>query len=549
MFKSLKNIVFIFSASLAFAGTSHALTHDGSLVILPLEGKGGLSPYSFVSDNVEPALSGQVKVVDSKGYFRELRRQRLPAKKAFTKRIIMKVAPKIGAQQALVLESTSVEEGSGRRRRQVAMLRAAMIDVERGTSLFVYQWPLAEGKFTPRIARDLVRRVLEVLPERAQIQSGGFAAADGWSADSVASDSWSSGTSTWEESKPLEEPQPAASTAAPVAPEPQEPAAVTTSQPTTRGVEVVETTDSGFDVGLSNPYEDIAAPAFTETATPEPASSLSPSPQATAVAAAEAVESAEPPVSRPWLFVSLGGGAMQRVGYVPKPTSDGSNPTTYAACFCGPLGEINPMFGSAAATLELYPFRINGGDGLAHLGIRADVAVGSVTTSQSNGESFSSMVVDWDAAAVYDIPLWNALTAPVLSISVGYSSLTFPLEAGPFPGLTYTGPSFGLNGSLPLGGGVALEGSGGLRLPLTISSDEATFSSGVSAWGWTASLGATYDFEEVVGIPMAFALEAKFLGLNGTLSGESVLPGDVAVNEASLVDVYRSVQSSLKFSF
>ena len=59
----------------------------------------------------------------------------------------------------------------------------------------------ARGKFSARIARDLVRRVLEVLPERAQFQSGGFAAADGWSADSVSSDAWSSGESSWEEEK------------------------------------------------------------------------------------------------------------------------------------------------------------------------------------------------------------------------------------------------------------------------------------------------------------------------------------------------------------
>ena len=265
---------------------------------------------------------------------------------------------------------------------------------------------------------------------------------------------------------------------------------------------------------------------------------------------AQTIETAsEPPVERQWLKVSFGGGAMQRVGYVPKPTSDGSNPTTYAACFCGPLGEINPMFASVVSTVELYPFRINGGDGLAHLGLRADVSVGSVSTSQSNGESFSSTVVDWDIAAVYDIPLWNEVTAPVVSVSAGYSSLAFPLEAGPFPGLTYSGPSFALAGTLPLGAGFMLTGAGGLRIPLTLASDEATFGSAVSAWGWTAKLGASYDLEELVGLPLSLTLDAKFLGLNGTLTGESTLPGNISVTDASLVDIYRTIQSSVEFTF
>ena len=59
-----------------------AVTHEGAVVILPLAGRNGISPYAFVNEEVEPALAGQVKVVDSEGYFRELRRQRLPVKKA-----------------------------------------------------------------------------------------------------------------------------------------------------------------------------------------------------------------------------------------------------------------------------------------------------------------------------------------------------------------------------------------------------------------------------------------------------------------------------------
>ena len=385
-----------------------------------------------MSNDVEPALAGQVKVVDSQGYFRELRRQRLPIKKAFTKRIIMKVAPKIGARQALVLESTTVEEGSGRRRRRVELLRAAMIDVERGTSLFVYQWPIANGAFSPRIARDLVRRILEVLPERAQIQSGGFAAADGWSADSVTSESWSSGNTNWSadpaQSQGLQQaPDKSAALAREARPVAnQSPDSV--AEPVT-----VEESGSGsrFDVGLSNPYEDITAPTFSESAsngenstTNATGSSL----PATTSTTQAVVAASEPPVQREWLSLSFGGGAMQRVGYVPKPTMDGSNPTTYAACFCGPLGEINPMFASVAGLLELYPFRIHGGDGLAHLGLRADFSVGSVTTTQESGESFSSTVLDWDLAAVYQIPLWNQLTAPTLSLALGYSSISFSPE-------------------------------------------------------------------------------------------------------------------------
>ena len=75
----------------------------------------------------------------------------------------------------------------------------------------------------------------------------------------------------------------------------------------------------------------------------------------------------EPPVERPWLRLSLGGGAMQRVGYVPKPTSDGSNPNDLCSMLCGPLGEINPMFANVAGVVEVFPFRVGGGDGLAHL--------------------------------------------------------------------------------------------------------------------------------------------------------------------------------------
>ena len=553
LFKSLKNLLFIAFFTLGFGETSHALTHDGAVVILPLTGKGGLSPYQFVSNDVEPALAGQVKVVDSQGYFRELRRQRLPVKKAFTKRIILKVAPKIGAKQALVLESTTVEEGSGRRRRRVELLRAAMIDVERGTSLFVYQWPLANGAFSPRIARDLVRRILEVLPERAQIQSGGFAAADGWSADSVASESWSSGNNTWGQ-EPAQPQAPAAAreeSASPVADDGR-PAVVQSEASATQPV-TVEESGSGarFDVGLSNPYEDISAPTFSESVPSvdnSNSSGATPTPVLEPTSATQAVVVAsEPPVQREWLSLSLGGGAMQRVGYVPKPTADGSNPTTYAACFCGPLGEINPMFASVAGSLEIYPFRINGGDGLAHLGLRADLSVGSVTTTQESGESFSSTVLDWDLAAVYQIPLWNQRTAPTLSLALGYASMSFPLEAGPFPGLSYSGPSFSLTGALPLGGGVTIGGAGGLRLPLTLESEQATFAADVSAWAWTAQLSASYDFEEHLGLPLSFGIQAKFLGINGTLSGESILPGNVSVVDASLVDLYRTIQSTLTF--
>ena len=545
--------------SLGYATSASALTHDGAVVILPLEGRGGISPYGFVSNDVEPALAGQVKVVDSKGYFRELRRQRLPVKKAFTKRVILKVAPKIGAKQALVLESTTIEEGSGRRASAaVALLRAAMIDVERGASLFVYQWPLPEGKFSARIARDLVRRVLEVLPERAQFQSGGFAAADGWSADSVSSDAWSAGESSWEEEKAEPDTLAEEPSLGPSSPEPSS-VAVETSQPTSanqEGLEVVDTGSTGtFNVGVSNPYEDMSVPAFEE-----PTPSRANAPTNAAVAEASPIASApmaqlqttaevEPPVERSWLRLSLGGGAMQRVGYVPKPTSDGSTPTTYAACFCGPLGEINPMFANVAGVVEIFPFRVGGGDGLAHLGIQADISVGSVTTAQENGESFSSTVLNWDVGMVYEFPMWNELTAPVLSILAGYSSLTFPLESGPFPGLSYTGPSFAMSATLPLGGGVVLEGGGGLRVPLTVTSDEAAFSTSVSAWAWTADIGVSYAFDELLGVPLQVGLNAEFMGLSATLTGESVLPGNVVVTEASLVDIYRSVQSTVGFTF
>ena len=559
--RPLKNLMFLNLAllfSLGYATSASALTHDGAVVILPLEGRGGISPYGFVSNDVEPALAGQVKVVDSKGYFRELRRQRLPVKKAFTKRVILKVAPKIGAKQALVLESTTIEEGSGRRRRRVALLRAAMIDVEKGASLFVYQWPLPEGKFTARIARDLVRRVVEVLPERAQFQSGGFAAAEGWSADSVSSDAWSSGETRWEEEKP----EPGASAEepfmAPSSPEPS-PVAVETSKPTSanrEGLEVVDTGSTGtFNVGVSNPYEDMSVPTFEE---PTPSRATAPTNPAVAeatpvvsapIAQLQTAAEVEPPVERPWLRLSLGGGAMQRVGYVPKPTSDGSTPTTYAACFCGPLGEINPMFANVAGVVEVFPFRVGGGDGLAHLGVQADISVGSVTTAQENGESFSSTVLNWDVGMVYEFPLWNEFTAPVLSILAGYSSLTFPLESGPFPGLSYTGPSFAMSGTLPLGAGVVLEGGGGLRVPLAVTSDEAAFSTAVSAWAWTAEVGVSYALDELLGVPLQLGVNAEFMGLSATLTGESVLPGNVVVTEASLVDVYRSVQSTVGFTF
>ena len=155
----------------------------------------------------------------------------------------------------------------------------------------------------------------------------------------------------------------------------------------------------------------------------------------------------EPPVERSWLRLSLGGGAMQRVGYVPKPTSDGSTPTTYAACFCGPSWGDKSNVRECGWRRRIFPFRVGGGDGLAHLGIQADISVGSVTTAQENGESFSSTVLNWDVGMVYEFPMWNELTAPVLSILAGYSSLTFPLESGPFPGLSYTGPSFAMSGN------------------------------------------------------------------------------------------------------
>ena len=172
-----------------------------------------------------------------------------------------------------------------------------------------------------------------------------------------------------------------------------------------------------------------------------------------------------------------------------------------------------------------------------------------MTTAQENGESFSSTVLNWDVGLVYEFPMWNELTAPVLSILAGYSSLTFPLESGPFPGLSYTGPSFAMSGTLPLGGGVVLEGGGGLRVPLTVTSDEAEFSTTVSAWAWTADLGVSYAFDELLGVPLQLGLSAEFMGLSATLTGESVLPGNVVVTEASLVDIYRSVQSTVGFTF
>ena len=538
-----------------------AVTHEGAVVILPLAGRNGISPYAFVNEEVEPALAGQVKVVDSEGYFRELRRQRLPVKKAFTKRVILKVAPKIGAKQALVLESTTSEQGSGRRRRKVSLLRAAMIDIEKGSSLFVYQWPLPNGAFSPRIARDLVRRVLEVLPERAQFQSGGSVAADGWSADSWSSYSWTtpeSGGSAVE--TPRAEPEfssPSSSAPVPVAQVP-EPAVEETPQNEVMLEEVNTGAGQGFDVGISNPYE-YTEPVAAES--PESPVAAAPVTMPTAngmgsdTTAMEgnvgSVEvSSEPVISGSWFSLSLQGGAMQRVGYVPKPTDDGSSPSTYAACFCGPMGEINPMFASLGGTVDVFPFRLTQGSALAGFGLRAEVSVGSVTTAGSGGNpSFTSTVLDWDVGAQWEFALWSAATAPTMRIIAGYSSLTFPLESGPFPGLTYVGPSFKADGTLPVGSGFSITGGGGLRLPLTVQSDEASFGDSVSAWAWTAALGATYSLQALLGVEAAVGIEGRFMGLNGTLSGESTLPNAVTVVDASLVDIYRSVHSSIEFSF
>ena len=108
--------------------------------------------------------------------------------------------------------------------------------------------------------------------------------------------------------------------------------------------------------------------------------------------------------------------------------------------------------------------------------------------------------------------------------------------------------AFSLTGDLPLGAGFSIEGSGGLRLPLTLTSEQATFAADVSAWAWTAQLGAAYNLEEQLGLPLSLGIQAKFIGVNGTLSGESVLPGNVSVTDASLVDLYRTVQSTLIFT-
>ena len=94
-----------------------------------------------------------------------------------------------------------------------------------------------------------------------------------------------------------------------------------------------------------------------------------------------------------------------------------------------------------------------------------------------------------------------------------------------------------------------LEGGGGLRVPLTVTSDEAAFSTSVSAWAWTADIGVSYAFDELLGVPLQLGLNAEFMGLSATLTGESVLPGNVVVTEASLVDIYRSVQSTVGFTF
>ena len=39
------------------------------------------------------------------------------------------------------------------------------------------------------------------------------------------------------------------------------------------------------------------------------------------------------------------------------------------------------------------------------------------------------------------------------------------------------------------------------------------------------------------------------MGLSAKLSGESILPGNVIVAEASLVDVYRVVETTVGFAF
>ena len=172
--RPLKSIMFLTLAllfSLGYATSASALTHDGAVVILPLEGRGGISPYGFVSNDVEPALAGQVKL-SIRRYFRELRRQRLPVKKAFTKRVILKVAPKSGQSKPW----SSSRRPSKKRAPAPAGCSASCRDdrCRKRASLFVTNG-LLKG-FSARIARDLVRRVLEVLPERAQFQSGGFVA-------------------------------------------------------------------------------------------------------------------------------------------------------------------------------------------------------------------------------------------------------------------------------------------------------------------------------------------------------------------------------------
>jgi hypothetical protein len=271
------------------------------------------------------------------------------------------------------------------------------------------------------------------------------------------------------------------------------------------------------------------APQPEPVAAPEPAPAPAPEP----------MPAPPPPPSRqkwrPALTLRLGALSSYRSGRIRDNTP--TKALTYD--LGGGIPRPLPM-----AQLEFFPLAL-GGDGSWYegIGLEGEGIYGNTVTqiSTTPKTDTTSTVVGASGGLALRFVLWNSDTAADFKLRGGYGLFRFPLAAGNFPGVRYSGLYAGGTLTLPIVHAVQLVLSGRYEPKVTIAGHATTIGTSVSS---ASAMHGEGGLRFVFGI-VEIGLMGRYDRYSARFTGTSTLQNSSQYTAASFTDTYAGGELTL----
>ena len=209
---------------------------------------------------------------------------------------------------------------------------------------------------------------------------------------------------------------------------------------------------------------------------------------------------------RPALRLRAGMTLLQRTGTINPKVAD---PTITTPCYCGTARNKNPFFPGVGLALDIFPFAFQG-DGssvLEGLGVNVELFWTTLLTQidDSATSTVRSSLLGFKAGAAFRYVLWDSPLAADLQLGLGLTTFSFPISAGPYPGVSYKAPYINAKANVPMGI-KQLQGMVGLGVLLGLKTGEQA-----ETWLGTQGTGTGFNLDLGVRLAVLANLEAAIM--------------------------------------